>query len=48
MLPLIEVKRVNGVQVGALAVAASAQPILANRLDLRDLPNAPRSQAPGR
>lgn len=50
MLPLMEVKKVNGVQVGALAVASSAQPILGNRLDLRDLPSAPRpsSAGPGR
>lgn len=44
--PLFEVVQgKNGVQVGSLAVAsAAAKP--GNRLDLRDLPNAPRVERP--
>lgn len=46
-LPLIEVVRnKDGALVGALAIAAAAiKPD--NRLDLRDLPNAPQPDRPG-
>ena len=40
-LPVFQVQQVNGVAVGAMAIAAAVAKST-NRLDLRDLPRAPQ------
>lgn len=40
-LPVFPVQQVNGINVGAMAIAAAAAKPN-NRLDLRDLPRAPQ------
>jgi len=40
-LPVFQVQQANGVNVGAMAIAAAAAKSN-NRLDLRDLPRAPQ------
>lgn len=44
-LPVFQVQQVNGVNVGAMAIAAAAVKS-SNRLDLRDLPRAPQATQP--